>query len=488
MKYSVLYEPWISVKDLDGKISNVGIVELIKNAHEYSEIFDSSVMHEYAIYRMLFAFLMDAYCPQNEEEIEDILGAGRFSMDMIEKYIEKCGTEGVTFDLFDKNRPFLQVAEHNWPDGAKEVSVAKLNRINASGNNHVHFDHHFEDEAAFSYADTVKALCAVSVFCGADGPGFHASINGKIPVFCIVKGNSLFETLVYGMVPKEMYESYDTILPEWRCKTVFSEEIAKTSLLQGLTFRCRNVLVFSSQEDVIKKMYYSSGCYLRNGTVFEDPYVCYELIKDKRVPMQAKMDRESWRELGTMIDCSEKMRTAPKVVQQYQRISDKDVIMFYTYEVVADMGSIYDARRCEFSVPLDIMSDPIKIFALKDALDKVEKVGKLLSDTLRKYKEEMGISKGSKALKSEMQNSKQYYYFHLKQLFFLNFMPLMRENSDISFMQNDWQEQVWKICQESYNYFIGSIGISGMRLIQSEKCREYMKKQYYKYVRGGKGR
>ena len=65
-------------------------------------------MVEYSVYRFLIVFLMDMLRPEDEEVLEELLDEGQFDWDTIQRYVRQCEQEGVSFDLFDSERPFLQ--------------------------------------------------------------------------------------------------------------------------------------------------------------------------------------------------------------------------------------------------------------------------------------------------------------------------------------------------------------------------------------------
>ena len=106
--FNVLDNEWIPVICADGSRQLLGIRQVLSRAHELVEISDPSPMEEYSIYRFLGLLLMDALRPEDEVDIEELLSKGHFDMEKIESYISQCISEGVSFDLFDERRPFLQ--------------------------------------------------------------------------------------------------------------------------------------------------------------------------------------------------------------------------------------------------------------------------------------------------------------------------------------------------------------------------------------------
>ena len=200
--YNVLEEPWIPVIDLDGKRKMLGIMDTLAQAHQIKEISDTIPSYEYGVFRFLCAFLMDVYRPEEWGSIQDLYDRKSFDMGTIQDYIECCKKEGVSFDLFDKKRPFLQTA-YNEEYDKNLVSVAALNIAMPSGNNHIHFEHRKEQEQSMTYEEAARGLCALNLFCTAGAQGYPSTINGAPPIYFVYEGANLFESLVYSMVAVE---------------------------------------------------------------------------------------------------------------------------------------------------------------------------------------------------------------------------------------------------------------------------------------------
>ena len=121
VSFNVLREPWIPAVDHEGQPHDLGILGVLRQAHELAEIIDPSPPIEYGIHRLLVAFVMDAFDIQELEDIEYLLGAGSFDIERINAYIdaaemrgqkkeaivESSAYRGVFQDL-DPRREFLQ--------------------------------------------------------------------------------------------------------------------------------------------------------------------------------------------------------------------------------------------------------------------------------------------------------------------------------------------------------------------------------------------
>ena len=143
--FDVLQEPWIPVVTFEGETLEMGILDAPLRSPEWKEIQDPSPMVEYSVYRFLIVFLMDALRPETPVDLEELLYAGQFDESAIQDYITLCHSEGVSFDLFDPNRPFMQTSvDKNWDKRRKPVTT--LDYTVPNGNNHIHFDHRRKHE------------------------------------------------------------------------------------------------------------------------------------------------------------------------------------------------------------------------------------------------------------------------------------------------------------------------------------------------------
>ena len=124
VSFNVLDAPWIPVVASDGSRELLGIRETLRRAPELKEVSTVSPLEEFSIYRFLSVFLMDALRPKRVSAISTLLKQGMFDMDKIEEYISLCESEGVSFDLFDEKRPFMQSAYvKEWDKEPKSISV-----------------------------------------------------------------------------------------------------------------------------------------------------------------------------------------------------------------------------------------------------------------------------------------------------------------------------------------------------------------------------
>lgn len=480
--YNVLTERWIPVRDKQGTLYETGILEVLNKASELAEITDPMITYEYGIYRFLFVFLMDVYKPRNRFQLKKLLDDGRFDIDEIERYVKLCNEEGERFDLFDPEHPFLQCGEKEWEDSTKVKSVANLNPIYPHGNNHVHFDHTLENAARMEPKEAAKALCAINLFCALDGRGFSYTLNGFPPIYSMVKGANLFETLVFGMVPTLNYNKYADPAPQWRgnMKIEHKKKVADTSLLYGLTFPCRRIRLLQGEGQYISSVYFEQGMNYKNYEAWNDPYVTYLYSKNKRSNLKPSIEKENWRNLGTILNCNE---NAPEVIKQYMDIVDTDKVKIQTYsEVVKSKCSYEDIEKGEYAMSYELLKSPERFEFVSRALEFTETTGEALKNNIKDLQRAMGFDTKSGATAAERERAVNRYFFTCKQKFF-EWIPSISktELAKLNERLDSWKNTLNKISLQEYDTFIERLG-AGIELIM--KAEKIKAKKYGKEDKG----
>ncbi len=493
MNYNVLTEPWIPARHSDGSVREYGVLELLEHAHELVEITDAMPNYEFGMYRFLFVFLMDAYHPKRQRDIRALLEKGSFDMNVIREYVDRCNQDGERFDLLDEKHPFMQQSE-GWDKKEKEQSPAKLNPVLPSGNNHVHFDHRSEFSVTLTLPEAVRSLVSLNVFCALGGKGYQPTISssiGSIPVYSIVIGNNLFETLIFGMLPIEAEKQKGDSSPIWRVCWEIDKEYtqAKIPLLFGLTYPVRAVKVFENN-GVIDRIYYSPGLkYSKEITVWNDPYVSYvyNIKKERFEALCGDKARDQWRDIGVLFDCLKKASdgnahtpTAPAVIQQYLGL-ERPLIHVHSYTLFNDQATYEKMNRDEYVFSCRILQDAIRYeFLVAVGLAVIEEEGTRLDldlhqvhNAVLKIKKESPEAKKRKspAIDSEHKRTMGRYYYDARQEFFKFLYPKIEEVSIdcLGTLQKEWKTIIQKIKRKEYNEFVDRVSDSSNLLLIVEK-------------------
>ena len=470
MNYNVLTEPWIPARLPDGSIREYGVLDLLEHAHELVEITDAMPNYEFGMYRFLFVFLMDAYHPKRQRDIRALLEEGSFDMELIRGYVEECNRDGERFDLLDETHPFMQQAE-GWGEKTEEKSSANLNPVMPSGNNHVHFDHTLESRTVMTLKEAAKALCAVNLFSTAGVQGYPSTPSGAPPIYTIVKGDNLFQTLLLGTVPCNMFEQYDQPCPVWRYNENITpkEKIAATSLLFGLQFPCRRVRIIC-KDGQVSSVLYEQGMNYENYEAWTDPFVTYTQGKKGRSNLKPNLDKENWRNLDAILNTED---GGAYVIGQADNITENNALTLITYSAVTNQMNYLDLQRGEYLVPRSIVESRSCYDFMCKLLQTTEEEGKQLSGNL--FQLQKAFNRVDGATSSERTRAMERFYFRCRQAFFTE-MDRIEEISteDFSQMQDSWGDLLKSIRWSEYNQFVDRLGGDSRMYLTAEMMKKQL--------------
>ncbi|MCR4764220.1 MAG: type I-E CRISPR-associated protein Cse1/CasA [Lachnospiraceae bacterium] len=387
--YNVIEQPWIPVVTVDGKNEELGIRKVIQRADALREISCASPLEEYSLYRFLGLFLMDALRPETDADIEDLIDEGRFDTGTIDAYITDCEKEGVSFDLFDGTRPFLQSPPGENEGGIKPVSA--LDFTLPSGNNHTHFGHAKMIPKDMDPGDALRLILVSYLFCTAGVQEYPSGVYGAPPYFGVVKGRNLFETLVYTLLPLQKISiPFDKPPVLWRRiePIIPKGQVGSTSWLLGMLFPTRRIRLVPDGHGRVTGTYFSQGENFVNTESWHDPYVTYYL-KEGKTEKKLILIRPSggngiWRNLCDIID--KKAHLASILLSQYKDLWNEPIINLTLYGTETDQASYLDIFRYDLSFPGRLMEDERISNLLKNCVARAEDMAGALSGSMRSVK------------------------------------------------------------------------------------------------------
>jgi CRISPR system Cascade subunit CasA len=107
--FSLIDEPWVLVRTLDGATEEVSLAGLFRRAPGLAEIVGDLPTQGFAILRLALAVLHRAVDgPRDERHWQELWDAGEAPMEPIEAYLDRFRDR---FDLFHPTTPFFQVAD-----------------------------------------------------------------------------------------------------------------------------------------------------------------------------------------------------------------------------------------------------------------------------------------------------------------------------------------------------------------------------------------
>lgn len=460
--FDVLSEGWIPVIDLTGERRKLGIWETLETANTLREISDISVMVEYGLYRFLSVFLMDALRPRTTGDLEDLLEDGEFPMDSIAEYVQICRREGVSFDLFDPKRPFMQTPYcSKWDKQEKPVGV--LDYTLPTGNNHLHYDHREPGSISMAYDQAARHLISAQIFCTSGAQGYPSNVNASPPYFTVVKGRNLFETLVYGLSVTDRIENLDDPPVSWRNTEPVEpkKEVVRTSWLYGMLFPARRITLIPD-EGKVSRIYHSQGLNYTAKENWEDPYVTYLEGKQGRSPWRPKAEKAVWRNLSDLVDV--KGKTAPKTFRQFFELEkESEEAAISLYGVQTSQGSYLNIARYDLSIPAYLTQDEDYIRYIKACVSAAEECASGLKRSLA------GTPDITAAVTAQ---SVQRYYDQCEHLFWRYCRNLEERDQNLMEAYGAWCQELLGMVRQVRDETLSSVQLSGQALVTAAKMEK----------------
>lgn len=470
--FNVLYDPWIPVVDLHGSRKLLGIHELLRQAADLREISDSSPLEEFSLYRFISVFLMDSLKPKSEGSIRDLIRKGSFDMDLIDTYIRFCQNEGVSFDLFDKERPFMQSPYvKEWDKDPKPI--AALDCMTPTGNNHIHCNHTREDDYSVTVDKAARLLLTFQQFCTVSLHDNYPNVNGTPPYYGVVKRPNLFETLVYTLVPLNQIDiPFDDPPVLWRSKEpVYCRGVVEsTSWLRTMFFPPRRIRLFRpTVSGRIEKVYLSQGEHYTGTDTWTDPFVTYRTTKDgKRIPLRVNARKPIWRSCQDILDMEG--QHASFLLSQYVRLSGEPYVEMTLYGVETDKAKYLDVVRHDLRFSTDILFNIEAVFLLKQSVEAAE----LLASRMR------SCLNAVTAVSEQARDSAVNRFYDRAEVRFWQLCEAASAEPDIQAQYKQWCNDIGQYALSVFKDVLQQYHLRGKTLAQAADQQSWLEYEIYK--------
>ena len=215
---------------LNGEKKWFSLKEVITQANKISQLaHDSpSPYDEFSLFKLIQLFAIDIFRPgadgkDMKDAIANLWQSGEFNEALVDDYFDKAREKGISFDLFDNERPFMQSFPSDFGAKPNIIPVSVLEPTWLTGNNPAFYnlpERNNEDSIEYSYSmDPVTYFGSVvrnamfSCFTGGYVPS-HLGGSGSTPIAAILHGNNLYETILLNM-PDISAEDYEDFIPYW---------------------------------------------------------------------------------------------------------------------------------------------------------------------------------------------------------------------------------------------------------------------------------
>ena len=463
--FNVLDESWIPVVALDGTKELLGIRETLQKAPVLKEISVVSPLEEFSVYRFLGVFLMDALRPRRNSAIKSLLKQGYFDMGQIEEYISLCESEGVSFDLFDEKRPFMQSAYvKEWDKEPKPVS--SIDCYLPSGNNHLHFEHGAAEQRSITVDRAARLILSVQQFCTAAAQGYPSGVNASPPYFGVIKANTLFESLAYSLLPTQSIEiPFDEPPVIWRSTEAVEpkKEVGQTSWLRGMLFPARRVCLVPPVDGVnVTQVFLAQGENIVNKESWTDPFVSYRSLDTGRAPLRPKGEKPVWRSLFEIADI--KGQHASQLLTQYLRLADTPYACVMMYGVETSQASYLEIMRHDLRFRRELTEREEIIDLLKKTVAASERLARRLRHSLRDDRVVPEIM---------ADNAINHYYSRCEEQFW-SICEICVDADVMQELYRNWCQEIGQYAREAYQEALQNINLRGKALAKAAQQQKWL--------------
>lgn len=444
---SVLYAPLFTAVYDESMEKVLGLMDLLADAHLITELKANSCTGKLALLRFCMAFLSDAYQLDKLNQRADLLERGCFDKDLLLDYVHRCEQAGACFNLDDGKKPFMQAGYDEALDAKAEKPVAKIIFDRPGGNNHIHLDHRLEDEHTVDTAYAFEAMLETFLFCpaGLSGP---SGVNNTPPVYVLIHGSNLFETLVLNMVScKEIGGiPYGRGEVAWRRdeNIIPGTKTVEMSLLKALTWQPRRLTLCWDEDGMIRRLYLQKGLNFQGNGLWLDPHVIYRQTKDGTLAsVKPELGRELWRDAGNLVRGAQGIRSTVPLENIRELVSeqsgDMDVEMV---GLVTNQEAVLGRVNERFKLPAVLFEDPEKASEFKNALDICEAVYRELDKAVKWQ----FCHPGDKKKRSDVAQQAGEVFLHaMRTVLFVQYLQWLRENLNFRERTRRYFDAIWAV-------------------------------------------
>ncbi|WP_372614029.1 type I-E CRISPR-associated protein Cse1/CasA [Halomonas sp.] len=376
-EYSLLDEPWLPVRLIDGRVISLGLREVYKRSNEIAALAETAPPNLVAQYRLLLAILHRAVTRQcghwrTVERARWYLGG--LPVDAVCDYLESWQDR---FYLFHSEYPFMQVAalDEAVETCDKRKPWTQISLGSANGNTPVVFDHALDSEpSAITPAQAVSMLLGflqftpgglVKTLRSSDKAGALANTAAVIPV-----GGNLAQTLALCL-HRPSQEGSDTDLPSWEREPLNVAQLSGDPVLASgpndrYTRQSRAVRLLREDDGSIRWLRFAVGYPLADDENAPDPMTSFRSGSNGPVRISFHEGRAMWRDLPAILPGARKEGETswPAPVINYAAALHEVETFDPVFQPVLIAGMASDQAKLlrwrieQFRLPANLLNEP----------------------------------------------------------------------------------------------------------------------------------
>ncbi|MFC5697827.1 type I-E CRISPR-associated protein Cse1/CasA [Pseudomonas sp. GCM10022186] len=324
VSFNLLDEPWLPVRLQDGRVCDLGLLELFERAGEISALAETAPPSLIAQYRLLLAITHRALS-HTQGRWTDADRArwhqNGLPVEAIREYLEHWRER---FWLFHPQHPFMQVAALAEAEETrdKQKPWTQISLASANGNAPVVFDHSCDLlPVSTSAANAIRTLLGflqftpgglVKTIRDSDKAGALANTAAVMPL-----GTSLAQSLCLALHSPTQAGHED--LPCWEQGAPSVAQLrGEPQLASGpndrYTRQARAVLLLPNEQGQVQWIRFAAGIALADDVQAPDPMASYRAGSNSLVRLSFTEGRAFWRDLPALLPDAEGLAAKPAAV------------------------------------------------------------------------------------------------------------------------------------------------------------------------------
>lgn len=393
--FDLIHEPWIAVRDLDGRRQELGILRTLGLAHQLAGLSGDVPTQTFALTRLLLAVLHGALQgPTDDDAWAELWEAEKLPIGAVAQYLS---AHRDRFDLFHPETPFLQVAGLHTASGKTTGTVALIADV---PNNIKFFTTRLGTDYSLTYAEAARWLVHCQAF---DFSGIKTGAVGDSRVkggkgypigvaWCghlggvLLEGSTLKETLLLNLMACD-FPDYPRVpatdRPVWERSPVTAAEEQEggrppTGPVDLYTWQSRRIRLIPDGQGRVRDALVCNGEALTpQNKQGREPHTAWRRspAQEKKLgrplvymPREHDPDRAIWRGLQSLLPgTSSRQRAegapslAPGIMEWLSHLALDELIDNERTVQVRTIGMIYGAQS---SVTEDVIDDSLALRAI----------------------------------------------------------------------------------------------------------------------------
>ncbi len=353
--FDLITQPWIPCIRNDGTAVELGLRDVIAEAHTLAGIHDESPPVVVSLHRLLLALLHRVYGPESVKDWRELWQAGQFDPGPLDAYFVRWRHR---FDLFDAQRPFYQTPD----DRVQPKSVSILLPELASGNNATLFSHTTDDmHIVLTPAQAARTLIAALSFGSAGLSGLPQKFTDCTctrGIIFLAEGATLLETLLLNLPAPSFLPQFGdgSDAPAWEMENAYTpEREIPHGYLDYLTWQNRRILFLPEETPagpVAARVTVAPGLRMDPDAATTDPMKLYRLDKKRgRLVLRFDQERAVWRDSSSLFRLRSGDVAAPILFHWLQELTERGIIERRHAVRFAALGMAADQAKVNFIAP-----------------------------------------------------------------------------------------------------------------------------------------